>query len=75
MPFTDREKAELKACAASESMRADSERLRATRHNPFIIETGKTDCDRVMEFLTEYNEFLNHPCKPRRVFVEKNMKL
>jgi hypothetical protein len=74
MPFTDEEKAELRAFAASESMRADSERLRATRHNPFMVD-GTVDCDRVIEFLTEYNEFLNHPRKLHRKFIEKNMKL
>jgi hypothetical protein len=74
MPFTDQEKAELRAFAASKSMRADSEQLRATRHNPFMVD-GKVDCDRVIEFLTEYNEFLNHPMKPHRLFIEKNMKL
>ncbi len=74
MPFSDHEKAELRAAAASESLRADCERLRATRHNPFMVD-GKVDCDRVIDFLTEYNEFLNHPLKPRRVFVETNMKL
>lgn len=74
MPFTEQEKTELKAFAASESMRMDSERLRATRHNPFMV-NGIVDCDRVIEFLTEYNEFLNHPMKPHRKFIERNMKL
>ena len=74
MPFSDQEKTELRAVAASESMRADSERLRATRHNPFMVD-GMVNCDRVIDFLTEYNEFLNHPMKPRRNFIEKNMKL
>jgi hypothetical protein len=74
MYFNEEEKSELRALAASESMRADSVRLRATRPNPFMVE-GKVDCDRVMEFLTDYNEFLNHPMKPQRTIIEKNMKL
>ena len=74
MRLTEQEKAELRTFAASESMRADSERMRAFRLNPFMVD-GKVDCDRVMEFLTDYNEFLNHPMKPRREFIEKNMKL
>ncbi len=49
-------------------------RLHGTRHNPFIVD-GVVDCGRVTEFLTEYNEFLNHPVKPRREFIERNMKL
>jgi hypothetical protein len=74
MQINEQEKSELRALAESESMRADSERLRATRPNPFVVD-GKVDCDRVLEFLTEYNEFMNHPMKPHWVFIEKNMKL
>ncbi|KAF0220521.1 MAG: hypothetical protein FD174_1175 [Geobacteraceae bacterium] len=55
-------------------MRADAEQLRANRHNPFIVD-GKVDCARVVEFLTDYNEFLYHPMKPHRPFIEKDMKL
>jgi hypothetical protein len=74
MPLTDEEKAELRVLAASDSMRADAELLRATRFNPFII-NGKVDCDGVIDFLTEYNEFLGHPQKRSRLFVERVMKL
>ena len=74
MQINEQEKSELKALAASESMRADSVRLRAARPNPFMVD-GKVDCDRVMEFLTDYNEFLNHPMKPHWTFIEKKMRL
>jgi len=74
MQINKQEKSDLRALAASESMRADSERLRAARPNPFMVD-GKVDCDRVMEFLTDYNEFLNHPMKPHLTFIEKNMRL
>ncbi len=74
MTLSDDEKEELRALAASGSLRADTGLLRATRHNPFIV-NGEVDCDRVMEFLAEYNEFLNHPVKPCRQFIERNMKL
>lgn len=74
MGFSEREKEELRTVASSASMRADSQRLRAGRINPFIM-NGNVDCDRVLEFLTEYNQFLNNPIKPRWIFIEKNMKL
>ncbi|ABQ27437.1 hypothetical protein [Geotalea uraniireducens] len=74
MMLTDEEKAELRSLAASQSMRADSELLRAASRDPFIVD-GKVDCDRVMEFLSEYNSFLNHPVKPCRQFIEKIMLL
>jgi len=74
MQLSDEEKAELRALAASESMRRDSDILRETRFDPFMA-NGEVDCDRVVEFLTEYNEFLSHPVKNRRPFIEKDMKL
>lgn len=36
---------------------------------------GEVECDRVIEFLTQYNEFLGHPRKERTPFTERNMKL
>lgn len=74
MRLSEDEKTELRALAKSESMRTDSELLRATRHNPFIV-NGVIDCDKVIEFLTEYNEFIGHRRKMRRMFIEKDMKL
>jgi hypothetical protein len=74
MGFSEQEKEELRSVASSASMRADSRRLRAGRINPFIMH-GNVDSDRVVEFLTEYNEFLNNPMKPRWIFIEENMKL
>jgi hypothetical protein len=74
MRLTDEEKAELKAQAASESLRADCDYLRALSRDAFLVD-GEVDCDRVMEYLTAYNEFLGHPVKPFRPFIEKDMKL
>jgi hypothetical protein len=74
MGFTEQERTALKAVASSASMKADSKRLRDDRINPFIRD-GKVDCDLVVEFLTEYNEFLGHPVKERWSFVEKDMRL
>ncbi len=74
MGFTEQEKGELLAVASSATMKADSLRLRDGRINPFIRD-GIVDCDRVIEFLTEFNEFLGHPSNRRWSFVEKQMKL
>jgi hypothetical protein len=72
--LTDEEKDELRAIAASGSMRRDSKLLSESRFNPFTP-GGEVDCDRVIEFLTDYNEFLNHPTGTRRPFMEKKMLL
>ena len=69
---TDR--AELLALSHSESMRKDEAKVAANRHNPFLV-GGEVSTDRVLEFLTQYNEFLGHPIKPLRPFIELNMKL
>jgi hypothetical protein len=74
MRLSEEEKTELRALAKSATMLNDSELLRATRHNPFMV-NGVIDCDKVIEFLTEYNEFMGHRRKSRRQFLEKDMKL
>lgn len=75
MRLTDEERAELLELSHSQSLRDDMARVAATRHNPFVDENGEVDADRVVDFLTQYNEFLNHAGKPRQPFIEKNMKL
>jgi hypothetical protein len=74
MALSEQEKAELLAVVSSPSMKADSQRLQEERINPFVID-GVVDCDRVLEFLTEFNEFLGHPVNEHWRFVEKDMKL
>jgi len=68
----DRE--ELLALSRSESMRDDAWKVAENRHDPLVID-GEVSADRVVEFLTQYNEFLNHPIKPFRPPIEDNMKL
>ena len=75
MCLSEEERAELLELSRSQSLRDDMERVAATRHNPFIDSNGEVDADRVVEFLTQYNEFLGHTRKPRQPFIEKNMKL
>lgn len=74
MHLTEEEIKELLAIRDSDTYRKDCMRISATRHNPFIVD-DKVDCDRVIEFLSDYNEFLNHPMKPAGHFIERNMKL
>jgi hypothetical protein len=72
--ISDADRAELLALSKSESMRDDLAHIAANRHNPLLVD-GEVSVDRVIEFLTQYNEFLNHPIKPARPFLEHNMKL
>lgn len=74
MHINETDRAELLALSNSESMRKDAAHVATNRHNPLLI-GGEVSVDRVMEFLTQYNEFLNHPIKPLRPFIELDMKL
>lgn len=72
--ISKQEKEEMLRLAASSSLREDMEYLAANRHNPVII-NGKIDLDRLIEFLTQFNEFINHEPKPFKPIIDKVMKL
>jgi hypothetical protein len=55
-------------------MREDMRHVAGHRHNPVIVD-GKVDTDRLLDFLNQFNEFLNHAPKPFRPIVDKDMRL
>lgn len=57
---------ELLGLTESPSLKKDMEWLSAHRHNPFV-KNGQVDADAYLEFVTQYNEFINHQPKP---FIE-----
>jgi hypothetical protein len=69
-----KEKEELKRLASSSSLREDMRRLAANRHNP-LIANELVDIDRLLIFLSGYNEFINHARKPFNRMVDRLMKL
>lgn len=74
MKLTEKEKKELLEMADSSKLREDFERIRKNRYNPLII-NGKVDLDRVIDFLTQFNEFINHRPKPFRKIIDKDIRL
>lgn len=74
MLLNDIERKELVRLARSASLKEDMERLLQQKHNPVMV-NGRVDMDRVVVFLTEYNEFINHRPKPFRPITDKIMKL
>ncbi|RME66675.1 MAG: hypothetical protein D6778_04365 [Nitrospirae bacterium] len=52
----------------------DIEHLRRNRHNPFLKE-GKVDIEAYLQFVTEFNEFINHAPKPFRRIIDRDMRL
>jgi hypothetical protein len=72
--ISELEKKEMLRLAGTSSLREDAEYLTAHRHNPVLID-GKVDMDRLLEFLTEFNEFINHKPKPFKPMLDRDMKL
>ena len=72
--LSNKEKEELQRVAASALVRKDMQHLSANRFDHFI--EGQTiNMDRLLIFLTEYNEFINHSPKPFKPIIDRIMKL
>jgi hypothetical protein len=72
--LSKKEKAEFKEVTSSPSFREDMQYLSANRFNP-LIDGHEINMDRLLIFLTEYNEFINHSPKPFKPIIDKIMKL
>lgn len=72
--INEQEKRELLRLAGSSSLRENMEYLSSHRHNPVLV-NGIADMDRLIEFVTQFNEFINHQPKPFRRMMERDMKL
>ncbi|MFH1227463.1 MAG: hypothetical protein V1701_06125 [Planctomycetota bacterium] len=64
---------EMAIFAGPGALRKDMRALSAGRHNPF--KNPKTGPDNYLEFVTHYNEFINHRAKPFRKIVDRLMKM
>lgn len=58
MVLSEKEMEELRSLAKSSSLRDDMRHVARNRHNPIMV-NGKVDLDRLIEFLDQYNEFVN----------------
>lgn len=65
---------ELVKLSQSESLRRDMDMVASQRHCPFIRD-GEVDVDAYIEFVTQYNEFINHEIKPFRPMIDRDMRL
>jgi hypothetical protein len=72
--LSEKEKQEWSGLADSVSLRDDARRLKESLHNPFIKD-GAVDIDRYINFLNEYNEFINQRQKTFKPIIERIMKL
>lgn len=65
---------ELVELAGSDSFRKDMEILNRRHTSPFMKD-GNVDVDSYIEFITQFNEFINHQPKPFRPIIDRVMKL
>lgn len=72
--LSDAEKKEMLEIAASPAVRQDMRLLRQTRHS-LTRGDGQVDIDSWIEFLTHYNEFINHEPRPFTPMQEHTMKM
>ena len=68
------EKKELLLLAKSSSLKQDMQKIKKTRHNPFLHD-GIVDLDAYISFLSAYNEFINHQPKPFKPIICNDMRL
>jgi hypothetical protein len=71
---SDKAEKELIDVSKSASLKKDMETVASNRHNPFV-RNGAIDSDAYVEFVTEYNEFINHRPKPFVPMADRVMKL
>ncbi len=65
---------ELIELAKSDSFRKEMDSLGARWQRPFIKD-GEVNVDSYIEFVTEFNEFINHEPKPFSPMIDREMKL
>lgn len=56
------------------SLKKDMEILMLQQHDPFI-KKGEVYIDVYIEFVTQFNEFINHQPKPFRRIIDRDMRL
>jgi len=74
MKLSQKAEKELIDLAKSDSFKKDIEMLRSRWQMPFIRD-GKVDADAYIEFVTQFNEFINHEPKPFKPIIDRDMRL
>ncbi|MBZ0156072.1 MAG: hypothetical protein K8I29_07630 [Alphaproteobacteria bacterium] len=74
MDFSSKAADEVRRLSLAESFRDDMDIVAKQRHNPFVKE-GRVDTDAYIEFVTQFNEFINHEPKPFQRIIDRDMRL
>lgn len=74
MNVSDKSQEELLKYSQSVAFKKDMNTVAGGKHNPFI-KNGRVDADAYIEFVTQYNEFVNHKPKPFIRIIDRDMRL
>jgi len=74
MKMSDVAVKELVETGRSEDLRKDMEMLRSQWQTPFIKD-GEVDIDTYIDFVQQFNEFINHEPRPFKKVIDKDMRL
>ena len=74
MKISKKASKELLKISRSGYLKKDMTTIAGQKHNPFF-KNGRANADAYIEFVTQYNEFINHQPKPFRRMIDNDMKL
>ncbi len=74
MEISKKSRNELIKAAKSSTLKRDMRKVSAHSSHPFL-KNGKQNADAYIEFVNQFNEFINHALKPFKPLIEKDMKL
>ncbi len=72
--FSEAAEQELRELAKSKTLQKDMETV-ARLHQNFFLKNGEADVDAYTDFVTAFNEFINHEPKPFKQIIDRDMRL
>lgn len=74
MRISEKSRKELIKASKSSSIKKDMRQISVNSSNPFL-KNGKPDAEAYIEFVNQFNDFINHAPKPFKPIIEKDFKL
>lgn len=72
--ISEKAKKEILKLSKSKVFRKDMKAVASKCHNPFF-KNRKANIKNYVEFVTQFNEFINHEPKPFRKIIDRDMRL
>lgn len=74
MIISEKARAELLDASHSEALKSDMRKISEYKHD-YFFKDGRIDTDSYLDFVTQFNSFINHLPKPLKRIKEVDMKL